>query len=186
VCEQALGLHLLLDQAPPALFEGMYGRYTYAYFQLVSRKLAQQILDLPTGLRVASKKRRMEERGASFDFWVLAHLWFIAPWVRSEDLAGHEFAGRMNEAVRVEVEEFSGKTDPYRARRAELAEDTYAFGTMHREGPQVLLEKGREMEEFVFWLWTVLDVHKPIIVKFGRYLYQDVAKGRMPNDEDRE
>lgn len=182
--EQALGLQLLLDQAPRAFFEGMDARYTYAYFHLVSRKLAQQLLELPTELRVDSKKRWMEERGASFDFWTLAHLWFIAPLIHSEVLADHELAEPMDEKVRVEVEKYSGKADPYRAKRGELAEDTDAFGRMYREGPP--LENGLNLEDFVFWMWTVLDVHKPIIVKFGRYPYQDVAKGRVPNDEERE
>jgi uncharacterized protein (DUF924 family) len=117
---------------------------------------------------------------------VLIRLWFIAPLVHSEVLADHEIAEAMNEEVRVEVEKLSGQIDPYRTKRAELAEDTYAFGKMIEEGPPPL-EKGLglKMEEFVFWMWTVLDVHKPIIAKFGKYPYQDVGKGRVSTDEER-
>jgi hypothetical protein len=35
-------------------------------------------------------------------------------------------------------------------------------------------------------MWTVLDVHKPIIDKFGKYPYQDVGKGRESTDEEKE
>ncbi|KAH8765767.1 hypothetical protein BGZ57DRAFT_528681 [Hyaloscypha finlandica] len=182
--EQALGVQLLLDQGPRALFEGMDARYIYDYFQYVARKYAQQLLDLPSALRIDSKKRWMEELGASFDFWVMARLWLIAPVVHSEVLVDHELALSMGEDVRVEVEKFTGETDPYRAKRAELAEDIYAFGRMYLEGPP--LENGVKMHQWFFWMWAVLDVHKPIIDKFGKYPYQDVAKGRESTDEEKE
>jgi len=143
--EQALGLQLLLDQGPRALFEGMDARYIYDYFQYVARKYAQQLLDLPSALRIDSKKRWMEELGASFDFWVMARLWLIAPVVHSEVLVDHELALSMGEDVRVEVEKFTGETDPYRAKRAESAEDIYAFGRMYLEGPP--LENGVKMHQ---------------------------------------
>jgi hypothetical protein len=54
----------------------------------------------------------------------------------------------MGEVVRVEVEKFTGETDPYRAKRAELAEDIYAFGRMYLEGPP--LENGVKMHEWFF------------------------------------
>jgi uncharacterized protein (DUF924 family) len=182
--EQALGLQLLLDQGPRALFEGVDARYIYDYFQYVARKYAQQLLDLPSALRIDSKKRWMEELGASFDFWLMARLWLMAPVVHSEVLADHEMAQLMNEEVRVEVEKFTGKTDPYRAKRAELLVDIYGFGRMYREGPPQ--ENGIRMDEWFFWMWAVADVHKPIIDKFGKYPYQDVAKGREPTDEEKE
>jgi uncharacterized protein (DUF924 family) len=182
--EQALGLQLLLDQGSRALFEGIDIRYTYDYFQHVARKFAQQLLDLPSQLRIDSKKRWMDEQGASFDYWLMVRLWLIAPVVHSEALANHELAQQMNEEVRVEVEKFSGKTDPYRVQRAELAVDIYAFGKIYRIGPP--MENGPQMHEWFFWMWTVLDVHKPIIDKFGKYPYQDVAKGRVSTEEERE
>lgn len=42
------------------------------------------------------------------------------------------------------------------------------------------------MAEWFFWVWTVIDVHKPIIDKFGRYPYQDDPKGRVSTDEEKE
>lgn len=54
-------------------------RYLYDYFQHVGRKFAHQLLDLPSTLRINSKKRWMEELGASLDYWVLVQLWLIAP-----------------------------------------------------------------------------------------------------------
>jgi uncharacterized protein (DUF924 family) len=182
--EQALGLQLLLDQAPRAIFEDMDERYVYDYFQHVSRKYAQQLLNLPGALRIDSKDRWIGELGASFDYWLLVRLWLIAPLIHAEVLADHEFAEPLNEEVRLEVEKVSAKTDPYRAKRAELAVDTYAFGRMYREGPP--MENGVRMDEWFFWMWTVIDVHKPIIEKFGKYPYQDVAKGRVSTDEERE
>ncbi len=111
-------------------------------------------------------------------------MWLIVPLIHSEVLADHELGGLMNEEVRVEVERFSGKTDPYRAKRAELALDTHAFGRILRKGPP--LENGVMMDEWFFWMWTVLDVHKPIIESFWKYPHQDVAKGRISTDGERE
>ena len=147
---QALGLQLLLDQAPRALCAGMDARYIMDYFQIVSRKYAQQLLDLPSDWRIDSKKRWVDEQGASLDFWILTRLWLIAPLVHNESLADHEFAEIMTEEVRVEVENVTGKTDPYRAKREELMQDTLAFPRMYNEGPSS--ENGLPMEGFAFWV----------------------------------
>jgi hypothetical protein len=42
------------------------------------------------------------------------------------------------------------------------------------------------MEDFAFWLWTVMDVHKPVIESFGRYPYKNSAMGKEETDRERE
>ena len=127
----------------------MDARYIMDYFQIVSRKYAQQLLDLPSDWRIDSKKRWVDEQGTSLDFWILTRLWLIAPLVHNESLADHEFAEIMTEEVRVEVENVTGKTDPYRAKREELMQDTLAFPRMYNEGPS---ENSLAIEDFTFWV----------------------------------
>jgi hypothetical protein len=41
------------------------------------------------------------------------------------------------------------------------------------------LGKDLKMVGFLLWLMTVMDVYKPIMVKFRKYPYQDVPQGRV-------
>jgi uncharacterized protein (DUF924 family) len=183
--EQAMGLQLLLDQATRALLRGTDARWRGAYFDVLSRKFAKQLLDIPSTLRADAQSRWVDERGVSFDYWLIMKHWFIAPFTHSEDLADHEIARELIEGGRVEVEKFLGKTDPYRSKRHELKDDTLAFGRMLREGHKSV-GNSLSMEDFAFWLWTVMDVHKPVIESFGRYPYKNSAMGREETDRERE
>jgi uncharacterized protein (DUF924 family) len=173
--EQALGLQLLLDQGPRALFKGIDQRYTNAYFDVISLKYAKQLHALPEGLRPYSKARWMEELGVSFDFWIVARFWFMAPFAHSEDVHDQGLQSAMAEGSRLAVEGLIGKTDPHRATRDELDKDIYAFSRVFKEFPS---HPHVKMEEFVFWFLVLFDAHPPIIKAFGRYPYRNGAVGR--------
>jgi hypothetical protein len=83
--EQALGLQLLLDQGPRFLLGGIDKRYGASYFDVISLQYAKQLHALPEALRPDSRARWMKEIGASFDCWVIARFWFIAPFAHAED-----------------------------------------------------------------------------------------------------
>ena len=42
------------------------------------------------------------------------------------------------------------------------------------------------MTDIVAKMWTVLDVHKPIIEKYGWYPYSDASRGIKSTDEERQ
>jgi hypothetical protein len=113
--EQALGLQLLLDQGPRQLFTGIDQRYTNAYFDVISLKYAKRLQALPESLRPDNKIRWIRELRASFDYWIVARFWFMAPFAHSEDIHDQELQSALAEESRLAVESRIGKKDPYRA-----------------------------------------------------------------------
>jgi uncharacterized protein (DUF924 family) len=173
--EQALGFQLLLDQGPRMLFKGIDQRYTNAYFDVISLNYAKQLHALPQALRPDSKARWMDEIGVSFDFWIVARFWFMAPFAHSEGIQDQELQRAMAEESRIAVEGRTGKMDPYRATKDELDKDIYAFSKVFKEFPS---HPNIKMDEFVFWFLMLFDAHPPIIKAFGRYPYRNGAVGR--------
>ena len=180
--EQALGLVLLLDQAPRALFGGIDSRYVNGYFDVLALKLSHQLLGLPLALRPDSKHRWMSELGYNFDHWIASRFWFIAPFTHSEQLQDHKVQGILIEESRVEVENLTGKTDPWRERSEENAKDIMAFSRLASEGSLPY----SCMEDFVFWFLMLFDVHLPIIKTFGRYPYRNNALGRGSTEKEKD
>ena len=84
----------------------------------------------------------------------------------SESKLYHELARVFVEHFRAEVEQVSGIKDPYRKDRESLLKDTKALARLLRAGIPGAIDL--TMEEFWWWLLTVLDVHKPIVDHFGR------------------
>lgn len=112
-----LDLQLLVDQGPRFLLDGIDQRYTNAYFDVISLKLAKQLYVLLEALRPDSKARWMEELGASFDFWIIARFWFMVPFAHAENAPDLELQSALAEESRLAVEGFIGITYPYRATR---------------------------------------------------------------------
>ena len=182
--EQALGLQLLVDQGPRSFCKGVDKRWEANYFDVISQRLAKSFFALPDNLRPWNKERWLGQLGASFDYWMLPSVWFLAPWEHSEHVEDQELAEKWTEHLRIEVEKQSGEKDPNRAKREELFKDTHALLRMFQEGGPSL--QGRvTTARYLFWLFTVLNVHKPIIDKFGRYPYRNAGAGRVSTEEEK-
>jgi len=187
--EQALGFQLLLDQGPRSFCEGVDTRWVRGFFDVYSLKFAQSFESLPYEQKPSTWTRWERRLGASFDYWRVTQLWFFAPWVHSETLANQVFISKRIESLRSFVEEVTKTTDPYRNEQERLRHDVYAFPRLYREGPREInmeLEKVPELkgEEFEYWLLTVMDVHRPIVERFGRYPYHNRDQGRSSTPEE--
>jgi hypothetical protein len=94
--------------------------------------------------------------------------------VHSELRADHIFiAGRLEE-LRIHVETVSGKIDPWR-KEEELRRDLFAFPKVIRLG--ALKGENLTTEEFMFWLFMLMDVQFCIVEKYGRYPYRNKGVG---------
>ncbi|EKM60393.1 uncharacterized protein PHACADRAFT_23749 [Phanerochaete carnosa HHB-10118-sp] len=112
---KALGLVLLLDQAPRSIIHGgVSDRYTFSYFDVLCEKLVGQLYTLPAHLRPDNMERLMSQ-GWGYGYAMVARVWFLAPLVHSESLSAHEKALELNEGIRTDVEKRVGKTDANRA-----------------------------------------------------------------------
>ncbi|KAK0612522.1 hypothetical protein B0T17DRAFT_543876 [Bombardia bombarda] len=188
---QCLGLQLLLDHLPRLLFRGVDHRWTYDYFNILSERLASTWLALPEHQRPDSWARwrdgdgNGDGNGAGLDYWIGVRFWFGTPFVHSERLASQESAAEYTEATRRVVEDISGLTDPYRERekREAILSDVVGFPREYRRGPPQ--GDGVTRESWTFWMGMLMDIHKPIIDKFGRYPYLNAICGRKATEEEK-
>lgn len=173
--EQCLGLLLLLDHCPRLLFRGIDQRWTYAYFSQVSQRVAKVWHSLPRPQR-PDHWERWQESGTGLDYWLGVRFWLGTPFVHSERRENQEIALAFTEETRLVVESVSGWTDPYRAKRDEILSDLYAFPRVYKEGPP----QGEDVtrESWTFWMGMLMDIHKPIIDRYGRYPYLNDMCGR--------
>jgi uncharacterized protein (DUF924 family) len=172
--EQCLGLQLLLDHCPRVLFSGVDHRWTYGYFSIISQRLARTWYSLPPALQPGSWERLHDEMG--LDYWIGIRFWFGTPFVHSELLAHQQIALAFTEETRLTVEKMSGQTDPYRTDRQAILSDLYGFPRMYRAGPPQSEDVTREA--WTFWMGKLMDIHKPIIDRYGRYPYLNAILGR--------
>lgn len=181
--QQCLGLQILLDQGPRVLCKGVDARWRGGYFDVVSRRFAKWRVSLhPAALRPDALKRWTEEVGTSFEYWTLVRLWFGAPFVHSEQLEDQEFALDFTDETRRAVEEVTGLKDPWRERRDDVLSDVTGFPRVARAGPPQ--GEGVSFADWSWWWFMLMDIHKPIIYRFGRYPYANGARGREDTAEE--
>jgi len=180
--EQCLGLQLLLDHCPRMLLRGVDQRWTHAYFGLVSQRLARTWHALPPHERPDSWARW--RKTVSLDYWIAVRFWLATPFVHSELADDQEISVEFTEETRVVVERESGIEDPYRAQRKAILADLYGFPRVHHAGPPQ--GEGVTRESWTFWMTMLMDIHKPIIDRYGRYPYRNAICGRDSTTEERE
>ncbi|KAK8127686.1 hypothetical protein PG984_008794 [Apiospora sp. TS-2023a] len=182
---QALGLQLVLDQAPRELLDRpLDDRWVYGYFGELSVELAQQLQALPADQSPHSWARWKDD--VSLDYFVWVRLWFMAPIVHHEALAHQAIA--LTEELRVLVESDCGGSvrDPYRDLPDEARWDLYGFPRMlkARQGPPKGDDGKSSVATGCFWICALLDVHYPILEKYGRYPYRNGVLGRASTLEE--
>ncbi|KAJ7256219.1 hypothetical protein B0H12DRAFT_519760 [Mycena haematopus] len=181
---QCLGLQLVFDQAPRALCssDSTDGRYVNSYFDLIAQRLVQSWLALPAKQRPDSWTNR--KGTMSVDYWILLRMWLNAPLVHNGTVKSQERAVAFSDETREVVEHVTGKRDPNRASRDTIFSDIYAFPRMLTEGPP--LDGEVTTATWSWWMLKLMDVHKPIIDRFGRYPYQNAIRGLDSTDEELE
>lgn len=180
--EQCLGLQLLVDHCPRLLFRGIDERWTYAFFSQISQRLGKVWFALPPSQRPDKWERW--QKVAGLDYWIAARFWFGTPFVHSELLENQHLALAYTDETRVVLESESGQRDPYRAKRTEILSDLVGFPRVYRNGPPLGHDVTRE--SWTFWMCMLMDIHVPIIERFGRYPYLNAIRGRQSTDEEME
>ena len=180
--EQCLGLQLLLDCCTRLLFRGIDERWTHAYFPQLSERLANVWYALPAEQRPDRWERWQKDTG--LDYWIAVRFWFGTPFVHSERLENQHTALIFTEETRSVVERESGQVDPYRARRNEILSDLVGFPREYSKGPPQGADVTRE--RWTFWMGMLMDIHVPIIERFGRYPYLNAICGSGSTTQEKE
>ena len=123
----ALGLQILLDQAPRAFLRGVDVRYIYGYFDKISNAYAKQLQALPERERPSEWTRWRNEVGVSPDYFVWVRIFWEGPFIHGEGSGKEALA--FTEGTRAFAESMSGRKDPYREKE-EVMSDIYGFPKM--------------------------------------------------------
>lgn len=184
---QALGLHVLLDQSPRVLLRGADARWT-SWFDAVVRRLYDFLRALPEPQRPWARARWQGAAAgagaaaASFEYWFCVAWEFNASMAHQESRAHQAASAAAMGSLRGEVEAFSGRRDPGRDDAARRR-DVYAFPRLI-EG--VDLGRRWAFHEAAFFFIEVVEVHSPIIDRYGRYPYRNAIEGRDSSEEERD
>ena len=182
--EQALGLQILLDQAPRILCTDTDERWRNDYFDHLALGFAKRLRELPAGQSL-EKKERWAQVGYSFDHWTSIIILVIAPFAHAEDMECQRVQTSLTCYLRDETERYCGAVDPHFSANPGLAEsqDVGAFSRIAKTGGP---EEGEHagVQDHVFWFCWILDAHVPIIRVFGRYPYRNAAVGRVCTEEE--
>lgn len=178
---QALGLHLLLDQAPRQLYSGNDAGLTFGHFGELTLRFARELAALPESVQ-PQRVQRWQELGYSFEgAWLRAFLLWTA-FIHSEDLDAQRFGQRMiEEECRKAAEVYYGVTDPTRECDEADDRDLVLFPKMFKEAEGE--SKGLSSEDGVWMFCRIVRAHEPIVRAFGRYPTRNMAMGRE-NTED--
>ncbi|KAK3326114.1 hypothetical protein B0H66DRAFT_573693 [Apodospora peruviana] len=178
--EQCLGLQLLLDLCPRLLCRGVDQRWTFAYFDVLSQRVAEGWYFLPPSQR--PDQWPQPDDAGQLDYWIGARFWFGVSFAHSEHLRHQEMALEFTEETRSIVERVSRQRDPYRKTRNEILQDLYGFPREYRRGPPLGDKVTRE--SWAFWAGMLMDIHKPIVDRFGRYPYLNAVFGRASTADE--
>ena len=176
----ALGLQLLLDQMPRRHCRGVDKRYISGYFDVLSLQYAESLDALPLELKPHSWSRWKE--AVTLDYFVIARIWFGTPYVHTDTVAIQERALAFSEETRCLVEQMTGTRDPYRDRREEILSDVYAFHRVLRAGPPK--DERLSVQGYAYWMTMLMDVHKPIVDRFGHYPGRNPYLGKEDTAEE--
>lgn len=187
-------MQILLDQMPRRLCRGLDQRWTNAFFDRVSLGFARALDELDgkgegQGEGVYSWERWRDGVRVSLGYWVLVRTWFVCPFVHCDRVEVQERAVRFSEETRGVVERETGTRDPNRVDaevRDKVLGDVYGFPRMVRELYPDAEGEDKSVQTFAYWMCQLMDVHVPVVRKFGRYPYRNAFFGREDTAEEEE
>ncbi|KAI3598431.1 a-pheromone processing metallopeptidase ste23 [Moniliophthora roreri] len=90
------------------------------------------------------------------------------------------------EEMRRAIEEYSGKRDPARDTRVEDTQDTRLFEWLENDAEQLKDATKDESVEFSSRAFRVVEAHRPIVARFGRYPHRKGVVGRTAAQEGKD
>ncbi|KAL9096649.1 MAG: hypothetical protein Q9165_001136 [Trypethelium subeluteriae] len=181
---QALGLLILLDQAPRFLLRGIDERWTFGHFGGLALRFAQELAALPVSLQ-PQRVQLWQDLGYGYEHaWLRAFL-ASTPFIHAEDLGALRFGQALiEEECRKGAETHYGVADSTRPLDETDTKDVTLF-------PKLVLsvqDRTEELrrEEAQWRMCRIVRVHEPIIASFGRYPYRNGKMGRENTEEELE
>jgi uncharacterized protein (DUF924 family) len=179
--EKITAVVLLLDQGPRNLLKDVNARYTYGYFDAISRRLTEYLLSLdpdesPLGWQAWTSA------GMGLQHAALRVLMLLAPLAHSDAPSDNDYLLKLTETLRHGYEAYTRTADPHRETYAVDVRDLHLMNRLLRRGPP----QGREvaMMDFVYWMMRYFTAHASYMRLFLRSPFQNVPVGRDDRDEE--
>ncbi|KAF8588840.1 hypothetical protein K439DRAFT_1613190 [Ramaria rubella] len=186
--EQALGLVLLLDQAPRGILKGANRRYLDSFFgpKLCIPLCRHLLKTLPIEQRADNLARwtdPVEQGGLGYDIRnaIILRIYFYAPLFHSDSVADLELGEEKTEQMRSDVEAFLGVRDANRNTREADKHDPFLFRRLAQDADK----RPSTWGAFVFWFCRLFEAKTPIVRQFGHVPYRNAVDGREENEADR-
>ena len=177
----ALGLHILLDQAPRYCLHGIDERWTLGFFGPLTLRFAQELVELPKALQPLRLQRWLD-LGYSFEAAWLRAFSLSTAFIHMEDPDAQHLGQDLIEEGRKAAETHYGVTDPTRTLEEADGKDVTLFSKLVLKVLDGAEGLGRE--EAIWRMCRIVRVHEPIISVFGRYPYRNGALAREEKDRE--
>lgn len=180
----AVGVILILDQAPRYLCKGIHARYIYDYFGILARDLTSYLLSLAT--QNPFNIQVWLDAGYEVSHAFLRISMLMAPLCHSDDSKDHKLHLKLTGDVRAFYERSTSTRDPHRATFDEDAKDIYLFANILQQGPPQGEEGSIGIEQFVYWIMRYFTAHVAYVTWFGRSPFRNCAVGRDDKEGEKE
>ncbi|KAF2450114.1 hypothetical protein P171DRAFT_469959 [Karstenula rhodostoma CBS 690.94] len=172
---QAVGLTILLDQAPRHLCTHAHERWRNAFFDPLALSLTLALRKLPASSSIHDRPRWQQQGWSMPHFQALSNF-LAAPLAHAELLAVHTALLLPEVAARRRLLEtyYAVRDSWHGTALATSATATAEFARLFAAAVPAV-----EVADTAFWWCRVLEAHTPILRAFGRYPYRNRAMGRV-------
>ncbi|KAJ1323527.1 DUF924 family protein [Microdochium nivale] len=182
---RAIALVFLLDQCPRMYCSSgaADARWVGGFFDLMAQELVWNILLSPPAdgqLVPILDAAHWARVGYTFHEFLYISSLILTAADHSEEIGCHRQLKVIVQTRRRGIHEVTGRHDPYVGLLAAEMDSVYTFSQWMRRG----LPDTPSVEEFAYLRLAVIDVHWPIIAKFGRYPWRNGSLGRQNTAEE--
>lgn len=172
---RAVALVMLLDQCPRMFHsQSTNARWVSDFFDPLAQNIVSHLLDYEEILR----HELWSAVGYDFEAYMVITSLLLSAADHSESLERHEILRQIQKHRRAALGEASGHSDPFAERLDE--NDPLAFPRfMRSEKPHI-----RNVYDFLYLRMAIIDIHYPIIAKFGRYPWRNGNIGRLSTQQE--
>ncbi|EJD51131.1 hypothetical protein AURDEDRAFT_111795 [Auricularia subglabra TFB-10046 SS5] len=158
-------------------------RWILGFFDALALKILKTLVELPDDLRPNALHRWLQV-GYTFSHWLVANVWFLSPFVHSEDMADHGTLHRFISSTRTAVQERTHHTDPRILSPVTTTDEL--FGIL-RAGPHKDESGDVAMHNWVYWVLAVYEGQSYLLRTFdGRCPFYNGALGRKDTQREKE
>ncbi|KAF2149461.1 hypothetical protein K461DRAFT_296927 [Myriangium duriaei CBS 260.36] len=174
----AVALIFLLDQCPRYYYsEGTDARWVSAFFDPLVQRLLDHLLAQPAELQLLGHERW---EGFSYSNFLYISSLILTAADHSEDVRRHLDLHDISQERRKEIHAATGIANPFASLIATEGEDPLTFSRWMRAG----LPPVADIYEWAYLRLAIVDVHRPVLERFGRYPWRNGSLGRLNSLEE--